>query len=157
FAFQLSIDSWYGGAPPPQSDDNVQTRARTLKVDDFGRTLATEYDNDVFRSDDDVCVENTFATPTAGRPRILSAIASRRLYACGKATTFASESFRYDGLAPGVVSLGNVTSHTVERHMTDDGSTVDSIRVFNATYNSAGNLATLRTQRGGATRTVSFS
>ena len=48
-------------------------------MDDFGRSLVTEYDNDVFRGDDDVCVENTFATSNTF-PRVLNAL-SRALAA----------------------------------------------------------------------------
>lgn len=156
FAFPLSTESWYGGAPPP-SDDNVQTRTRVLKVDDFGRPLLTAYDNDVFRSDDDLCVENRFAVPIANAPRMLNAIGSRRIFLCGKDLTFASESFAYDGLANGSVSAGRVTSHTVDRRATDNGTLLHSVRVFDATYNAAGNLTVIRTQRGSATRTTTFA
>src|SRR5262249_44330313 len=67
FAFAVSRYSWYGGSPPP-SDDNVQTRSRMLVVDDFGRSIVTQYENDVFRNDDDICVENTFASPSGSFP-----------------------------------------------------------------------------------------
>jgi len=63
FAFAVSEDAWQGDAPPP-SGDNIQTRSR-LAVDDFGRATLIQYDNDVFRSDDDICVENTFAACSA--------------------------------------------------------------------------------------------
>jgi RHS repeat-associated protein len=158
FAFVNSTDSWRGDAAPP-SDQNVQTRTQMLKVDDFGRPLITEYDNDVFRGDDDICLENTFANPSGAFPRVLSAAASRRFYACGKDVTFARESLAYDGLPAGLVSNGRITSHSVDRHATDTGNVLNSVHRFDATYDAAGNLSTVRTQRqsDGATRTVTYA
>jgi RHS repeat-associated protein len=155
FAFAISRDSWFGDASPP-SDNNVQTRTQTFAVDDFGHSLITEYDNDVFRGDDDICSENTFAKPNGAFPRILHAQASRRFYACGKDITFASESWAYDGLPPGVVSDGRVTSHDLDRRNTGNGGLLNTVHEFDATYDAAGNLITVRTQRGGAIRTVTL-
>ena len=164
FAFVNSTDSWRGDAAPP-SDQNVQTRTQVLQVDDFGRPLITEYDNDVFRSDDDVCVENTFAAPTGTFPPVLNALASQRVYAfrrggaektCGNDVIFASESWTYDGLAAGAVSNGWATSHSVDRRTTDTGALLNTVRKFDATYDAAGTLTSVRTRRGSATRTVHF-
>ena len=158
FAFETSREAWYGAAQPP-ADENIQTLTKVLGVDDFGRATAIEYDNDLFRSDDDFCVENAFATPTGTFPRALSALASRRAYTCGKESesiTVASESFNYDGLPPGLVSDGRVTSHTIDRRTTDTGAVLSAVRVFDAAYDTAGNLTSIRTQQDSLARTTTF-
>jgi YD repeat-containing protein len=156
FAFPVSEDAWYGDAPPP-SGDNVQTRSRTLAVDDFGRATKIEYDNDVFRSDDDICVENTFATPNAGFPRVLNALTSRRFFICGaRDITLARESFAYDGLSSGSVSNGRLMSHDVDRRATNTGVLLNTVHRYDATYDATGNLRSVRTQRDGSARTVTF-
>ena len=156
FAFAVSEDAWQGDAPPP-SGDNIQTRSR-LAVDDFGRATLIQYDNDVFRSDDDICVENTFAIPNTGFPRLLSALSSRRFSMdCGaQDVALASDSFVYDGLSPGSVSNGWVTSHSVDRRETDTGTLRNTVHRFDATYDAIGNLAMVRTQRNGSLSTVKF-
>jgi RHS repeat-associated protein len=156
FGFPASEYAWRGDAPPP-SGDNIQTRSRTLAVDDFGRATLVAYDNDVFRSDDDICVENTFATPNTGFPRVLSALTLRRFFRCDALDiTLASESFIYDGLPAGTVSNGWVTSHNVDRRATDNGMLLNTVHRFDATYDAIGKLASVQTQRDGAARTVTF-
>ena len=166
FAFGASRDSWSGAAPPP-ADNNVQTRSQALQVDDFGRPILIQYDNDLFRSDDDICIENTFAAPTGGFPRVLTALASRQIYTGSinqlvyipcvpGGTPFASESWAYDGLPAGAVSNGRMTSHSIDRRATDTGELLNTVRRFDATYDDAGNLTTVRTQREGSTRTITF-
>ena len=156
FVFPTVTESWYGGAPPP-SDDNVQTRSQTLAVDDLGRPTITEYDNDLYRGDDDLCVENVFAATNAVFPRVLNALSKRRVYACGKNITFASESWGYDDLPVGSVSSGRMTSHSVDRRATDTGDLLNTVHVFDVGYDAVGNPATVRTQRGSSTRTVTLS
>jgi RHS repeat-associated protein len=160
FPFETLRQSWYGAAQPP-ADENIQTLTKTLVVDDFGNVTSIEYDNDLFRSDDDICVENTFAVPNGTFPRVLNALASRRFYTCGKSEplgiTVASESFSYDNLPPRSVASGLITSHSVDRRATDTGVVLNTIRKFDATYDADGNLATITTQRNGATRTLTFS
>jgi RHS repeat-associated protein len=161
FAFWKLTESWYGASPPP-STNNIQTRSRVpkvdgvLAVDDFGRVTLTRYDNDVFRSDDDVCVENRFASPATAFPRVLTAVAQRKVIDCDKRNIYASESFEYDHLSPGAVTDGRVTSHIVDRRDTTNGALIKSVRMFDATYDPVGNVASIRTARDGATRTVSF-
>jgi RHS repeat-associated protein len=156
FAFAISRNSWFGEAGPP-SDQNAQTRTQGIAVDDFGQTLTIEYDNDVFRNDDDICLQNTFAKSNGTFPRVVNALASRRLYDCAKNVTYASESWTYDGLSPGAVSNGWVTSHDVDRRVTDDGTLIKTVHQFDAAYDADGNLIKVRTQRDGATRTTTFA
>jgi YD repeat-containing protein len=156
FAFQASNFNWHGDAPPPLSDQNTQTRVQ-VSVDDFGRPNVTDYENDVFRSDDDICIDYAYATPAAPFPRVLNALSSRRIYACGKAenrNTVESEAWIYDNRTDGSVTDGHVTSHSVDRRATDTGAVFNTIQVFDASYDGNGNVATVRTQRGGAVRTT---
>jgi len=156
FSFAISQNSWFGEAGPP-SDQNVQTRTQAIEVDDFGQPLTIEYDNDVFQSDDDICLQNTFAKPNGTFPRVVNARASRQFYDCAKKATYASESWTYDGLSPGAVSNGWMTSHDVDRRITDNGTLIKTVHRFDAAYDAAGNLVTVRTQRDGATRTTTFA
>ncbi len=155
FVFGTSTQSWYGGSPPPSSN-NVQTRTQALAVDDFGRITTARYDNDLFRSDDDYCIVTTFASPATIFPRVLTAVAAREVIDCEKRNAYASESFEYDQLPYGAVSAGHVTAHTVDRRETSTGALIGSVRVFDAVFDATGNLASLRTERDGATRTVGF-
>lgn len=159
FAYQSSQTNWRGDTPPALSDQYIQTRVRALSVDDFGRPLVTAYDNDVFRSDDDVCVKYTYATPATPQPRVLTALASRSISTCGKGVTtktVASDSWTYDARTDGSVTDGHITSHDVDRRATDTGLVLNTIHQFDATYDGSGNLSTLRTVRGGATRTTTI-
>jgi YD repeat-containing protein len=154
FAFGLSKQSWYGPWAPP-TNNNIQTRSTVKMVDDFGRVTYAEYEGDLFRGDDNICVESTFATPK-GLPRVLNALAARQVLSCDGEMTVAKESYEYDQLPWGVVSDGRVTSHSIERRSTNSGELLKTIRAFDATYDSVGNVKTVRTQRGSDTRTVSF-
>jgi RHS repeat-associated protein len=155
FVFSASTRAWLGTSPPP-STDNVQTFSKVLSADDFGRITAAEYDNDVFRSDDDICIETQYASPTASYPRVLTAIASRRSIDCNKKNAFASESFFYDNLPAGSVSSGHVTSHVVDRRAPNDGVLISAIRTAELTYDPAGNVRTITSLRNGAQRKVAF-
>jgi RHS repeat-associated protein len=134
-----------------------------LKVDEYGRVLTAFFYNDLYRSDDDVCVETSYPMPIGNHERVLFSPSSRRIWNClGKGDqdlTWAAERFEYDNLPLGLISNGFLTSHTVERRATDDGSLLPGgiIRSFDASYDFRGNVKTLTTQReDGATRTVSF-
>jgi YD repeat-containing protein len=158
FAYEQSATSWYGGSPPPSSN-NVQTETHAIAIDDFGRVTQRYYAGDVFRSDDDVCVENTFAVPSGTFPRILTALASQTLSNCGtgpKQRVWSAESWIYDGLPSGIVSNGFTTSHFIERHATDDGTLLATVHAFDATYDTASNMTTISTQRDTSTRTVTL-
>ena len=155
FVFPSTTTTWRGDAAPP-SDRNIQTGTQTILVDDFGRSLRTYHQNDVFRGDDDVCVEDTYAAPVTQYPRVLSALSSRRVYACGETNTFASESWTFDHLPPNSVSDGRITSHNIDRRATDTGALLKTIHDYDTTYDSYGNIATVRTQRDNAVRTVTF-
>jgi RHS repeat-associated protein len=156
FPFHSAATTWRGDAPPP-SEKNIQTGTQTLSVDAFGRTLSTHYKNDLFRSDDDVCVDNVYAAPVNPYPRVLSAMSSRRIYACGENNTLASESWLYDNLPPYSVAKGHITSHIIDRRATDTGAVLKSILDYNTSWDDYGNIASIRSQRDNALRTLTFT
>ena len=156
FMFALATQSWRGDEAPP-STSNVATATEVRNIDEFGRLLTVRYLNDVFRDDDDVCVDTAYAVPTGQNERVLSAPSSRRLWDCKTAITYATEYLAYDNLPAGNVSTGFVTSHSLERHATDDGTLLSTVRTFDASYDAAGNPSSITSQReDGATRKVSL-
>ena len=139
FLLASSTQSWRGSAAPP-SADNVQTSSSVRSVDDYGRVTSVFYQNDIFRSDDDVCVDVQYAAPANLDQPVLTAIASRKVWACGKGNAvLAQEAFEYDHLFPGLVSRGRPTSHLVFRHAADTGSYLGTIREYDAEYDASGN------------------
>lgn len=125
----------------PGSTASVQTRTRVVAVDGYGRATQIAYDNDVYRTDDDLCVDTTYPTPTGNAAPILIVPATQRLWGCTKgAPTYRYDQYEYDTLPIGQVGAGRETSHTLERHATDTGAVVNSFRVFDGTYNALGDL-----------------
>lgn len=155
FAYPDTVESWYGGSPPP-STTSLRTRTIVREVDDFGRPLFVQSDGDLARSDDNACVEMTWTAPAADAPRVLTAMASRRVTDCDRRITYAAESWTYDGLAEGSVSDGRLTAHTIERRATDNGALLRRIRAFEAAYDPAGSLTSVTTARDGAERRLAF-
>ena len=158
FAYESAVDSWRSepGAAPSSSTANVETRSEVQAIDTLGRPLRVAYFNDVHQTDDDLCVDTVYAAPTGANERVLFAPASQTVSACGATTTYAKETWEYDGQASGSVAAGLVTSHTVERR-DDTGAPLGTgtIRQFDATFDAAGNPKTVTTTReDGATRTV---
>ena len=174
FVFQTTVSAWRGTpgtANPFTVDDTVKTKMDVHAVDDFGRTTSIALLNDSTRSDDDLCVQTVYATPTGTDEHVLSAPASRTLLSsCDPATaaTLATESWEYDTsptgerLPAGKVSAGRLTSQIVSRRNAETGTPIldaigsSDIRVFDATYDpTSGALASVKTTRDdGATRTV---
>jgi RHS repeat-associated protein len=159
FLYTRSTQSWRGTAAPP-SDQNVQIYTSIRSVDDYGRITSMFYQNDATQNDDDVCVDTTYATPTDPTTHVLSAIASRKVWACGDkgdGTTRAEESFEYDKLVTGLVFQGLPTSHTVYRHATDTGAWLSTVREYDADYDVNGDPIQVVTSRLGASRTTQIS
>jgi len=157
FLVTRGTQSWRGSAAPPAAA-NVQAGTFVRSVDDFGRVTSILYSNDLSRNDDDYCVDTTYATPTSVEAPILAAVASRKVWDCGKSGTsivLGEESFEYDKLYGGMVSQGLPTSHTVYRHATDTGAWLGTIRQFDADYDVSGNAVKVTTSReDGAWRTT---
>lgn len=87
---------------------------------------------------------------------MLTALFSRRVLRCDRSVAFASETFEYDNLPSGRVTVGHMTSHTIDRRATDTGALLKRVRQFDAAYDDAGNLTHVSTRRDGAQRKVSF-
>ncbi|NNB88541.1 RHS repeat-associated core domain-containing protein [Corallococcus exiguus] len=156
FQYTRVTDAWRG--TPPPSTANVATKSEVTSVDDYGRVLNVKHSNDVYRTDDDLCEETLYATPTsmAMAPRVLHAPMSRRYWTCDKTpyVTYASESWTYDGLASGSVSVGHATTHRRDRR-DGAGAVLDTVLEYTAGYSAAGNLASVqRVREDGAVRTV---
>jgi RHS repeat-associated protein len=157
FLFTRATESWRGTAAPPAAE-NVQIYTTVRSVDDYGRPTSMFYQNDASRDDDDFCVDTTYATPVDPATSILTAVYSRKVWACSDksdARVLAEDSWEYDKQYPGLVSQGLPTSHTVYRHATDTGAYLNTIRKFDADYDALGNPFKVTSVReDGATRTT---
>ena len=156
FGYAASVRSWRGapGAAPPLTA-NVETLAEVTSVDDFGRPLSIKNSADLHRSDDDLCTDITYATPTGTNERVLTAASSRTVSDCGT-TVLASEHYEYDQLPLGNVAAGLATSHTVDRH-SDTGQLLGTIRQFDAVYSNGNPVDVYTTREDGAMRDVSIT
>jgi RHS repeat-associated protein len=153
FVYQLDVDSWRGSAAPP-SVSNVETRTTVRTVDDYGRALSVFYQNDLYRSDDDICVDKQYATPSGTDERVLTAPSSLQLSDCTPEHVFSLERWEYDLLPSGSVSTGFVTGHTTDRHATDTSALLGTIRDYDVSYDAQGNPTQVLTVReDGAART----
>jgi RHS repeat-associated protein len=155
---ELSWRGTPGTAPALTSDATVQTSSSANRVDELGRVTVATHFNDLFRSDDDVCVETAYATPVGGPQRVLSARASETTTNCLRTPEMKKilrrEAWEYDTspsgvkLPPGKVSKGFVTAHTVSRFDLTTGALLGEIRAFDATYDEAsGALRTITRRR----------
>jgi YD repeat-containing protein len=154
FAFATSVDSLRSepGATP-SSGAAVATRTETRTIDNFGRVTSMKRLGDVTRTDDDVCVDTSFAAPTGSNERVLSAASARTVTDCGT-TTLAHEAWLYDELTHGQVSTGLPTMHIVERR-SDTGALLGTVTEFDAQFTPQGNPVVMRTIReDGAVRSV---
>jgi len=146
----------------------VQTSAAIETVDDFGRVTTLRQNNDLTRTDDDLCTQTVYATPTGTNERVLNAPASRATTNCNSTpVTLAQENWEYDTSAAGVklpagkVSTGFITAHIISRLNTDTGAPIadaqgkSDIRAFDATYDTSGNpVSVTKTRDDSATQTV---
>jgi len=158
--YAQTSDSWTGTSSPLANANNIATRVEVQEVDPLGRTVRVKNSNDIARTDDDLCIETTYASPTTG-VRILTAPKTTRVSDCGKAGgpyTLSFTSYEYDRLAVGWIGTGNLTGRVIERHATDNGQLLATIREFEASYDSVGNAEYVVIAReDGALRTVSVS
>lgn len=158
FLYPLAVDSWRGSAGPP-STANVETRTSVRSVDDYGRVHSVLHQNDVYRSDDDYCIDVTYPTPTGTAERVLSAPSSAMTWDCTKGSTgavFAFDQYEYDNLPLGSIGEGFLTGHTIEKHATDTGAVLGTYRDFDVTWDGHGNPSRLvRVREDGTNRVES--
>jgi RHS repeat-associated protein len=176
FLFQKVVTAWRGRpemADPFTSELTIKTGTAVKSVDDFGRVTEIAQLNDLARTDDDLCVRTTFATPAGTNERVLSAPASRTVTpdACTNpaAVPVISETYEYDTsslgtrLPSGQVAAGLLSSRIVSRRRAATGEPLgdangnSDIRMFDAAYDAAtGMMASLTIAReDGAIRKVS--
>ncbi|HEY6175717.1 MAG TPA: RHS repeat-associated core domain-containing protein, partial [Kofleriaceae bacterium] len=154
FAFSSSVQTWRGdpGAAPP-STNNVETRSEVLTIDDLGRVVSVKNSNDLHRSDDDLCVNLVYATPTDPNVRVLSAISERNVSNCGS-VFYTRDLYSYDGLAS-KVSAGRMTLHQGSRR-DENGKVLNTFTDFTARYDANGNPTQITTSRDSAQRVLTI-
>jgi RHS repeat-associated protein len=168
FVFPASVYASRGtpGTTDMSQSTHVLRSAAILEgIDDLGRTTLVRKNNDLMRSDDDVCLQVTYATPSGTEARVLNAPASRTATDCStQPKTLAHESWEYDGMKPTStdptvrVSNGFVTSHIVSRIDLDTFVSLGEIRDFDTTYDSIGNpLTVTKTRDDGAAQKVTIT
>ena len=142
FVFQTVIDSYRTNPGSPVVElNNVHLHSEVAQVDDFGRVLQLKQFNDVNNNpSDDLLVTTTYAEPTGSNARVLNAIASRKITNFAGTKTYASDSYEYN-------TSGFVTAHVASRIEVDTARLLDTIRVFDAVYDSAGNPTTVTKTR----------
>jgi RHS repeat-associated protein len=145
FAYTSVTAAWRG---TDSSDNNVWTDDEVAAIDDFGRVTQEYLGNDSRVSDDDVCVTTSYATPTAGLPRVLSAVAVSTLgtssnISCVDSSPLAVQRYVYDGLPAGQVSRGLLTQRTAEQRNALTGELLDTQNISSSTYDTRGRLTSV--------------
>jgi YD repeat-containing protein len=147
------------GAPAWSADASVSTETHVESVDQFGRVTGVKYANDVERSDDDVCVDTSYAAPTS-TSTVLNAPATETVTNCGlegSEETLSVERYSYDSMPNGSVGSGFLTNASLDNYSTN-GAFVGTVDLLDATYDSFGVARTKGTTRNdGVTQTASFS
>jgi RHS repeat-associated protein len=142
-----STRSWRGASPPP-SVRAVESALQVTSVDDFGRATEIRNFGDTARSDDDVCVQLSYATPTnTGLLGVLDAVSSSRVTDCASRRVLKGERYRYDNLAEGAVGRGLITSIVVERYIPATGASLGDVNAGEFSYDSFGNVAKVELTR----------
>jgi len=173
FALQTSVTSYrgtpgtaLGTADTIVSSQTVQTSASVDVFDDFGRVTSSTRHTDIVNSPNDLCTTSItdYAVPPPDRNvRVLNAPAMQTVQTChhhrgGTAVTLAQKRYEYDGLDPRAsttVTDGFVTSSTVARYDMDSHLPLGGdIKLFDATYDSTGNLSTLTKTRDDTARKI---
>jgi RHS repeat-associated protein len=150
--------AWTGTKPPPAAEA-VQTRSSVKKIDDYGRPLLIEYQNDTSRSDDDFCLELVYARSLTANPSVLSAAHTVRLVSCQQehhsTTVYSGMRYSYDHLPEGFVRDGLITNRIVERYEPTSGALLEEYQLDSSSYDRFGNPTLITSQReDGATRSI---
>lgn len=148
-----------------QSPQVLQSVTTIKDVDELGRVISVHEHNDLTRSDDDICIRLSYASPVGKRPHIFNAPASRTFTDCGaKPKLLARERWEYDDKklatpdSTVLVSNGFVTAHTMSRIDLDTFVSLGDIRNVEITYDSIGNpLILKKTRDDGAAQIVSLT
>lgn len=154
FSYEKSSRSWTGVAIATM---RIETRTDILEIDDLGRARRVRQYNDTARSDDDLCIETTYATPISLFVRLHFLPATRRVTSCGtgRPRNLTFEYWEYNQLPVGLVSLGQLSAHVTESFATDTGQSQGVVREFEASHDNVGNATYMVSAReDGATRAI---
>jgi RHS repeat-associated protein len=149
--------SWEGEQAYP-STNSVASHTEITAVDDYARPIKIEMDGDRARTDDDYCVDISYALPTAGAPFISDAPYTVRVEECkNRSLVFAGVRYLYDGLAEGGVSNGLPTGRILERYDVNTGVLLDQRQSGTLERDGFGNVIQLmRSRPDGANATTSI-
>ncbi|MGY4366832.1 hypothetical protein ACVW1A_002897 [Bradyrhizobium sp. LB1.3] len=150
--------TWEGDQPYP-SAQSLATRTQISAVDGYARPTKIKMEGDRARTDDDYCIDISYATPAAGAPLILDAQHTVRAYDCAnRAQILAGYRFSYDGLSEGLIASGLPSAKIVERHDADTAELLGQIPSGTLERDVFGNPVRMtRTRPDGATSTTTLT
>jgi RHS repeat-associated protein len=147
------------GPGPFPSLQSVATRTEVTTVDDFARPLQITSAGDRHRTDDDVCLQISYASPVPGAPRVLDAPRTVRAHECGNPSRVLSgERFRYDDLPDGQVRIGRASGSVLERYNVETATLIEHIPSGTLQRDVFGNpVEVQRSRADGATMTTQIT
>jgi RHS repeat-associated protein len=150
--------AWEGNDAYP-STDSVATRTEITAVDGYGRPTRIKAEGDRVRTDDDFCIDVTYASQQPGAPFIAAAPHTQRVYDCANnLRIFAGVRFLYDDLAEGLVGSGTPSGRILERYDVSTGTLLEQIPSGTLQRDTFGNPVSMtRTRPDGATSTTTLT
>jgi RHS repeat-associated protein len=135
--------------------ENVATRTEVTEVDAFARPVKIRLDGDRRRTQDDLCLELSYAAPVPGASLILEVPASVRARECATQRILAAMHLEYDDLPAGQVRLGRANRRVLERRNAATGQLLEQVPSATLLRDVFGNpIEVVRTRADGATATV---
>jgi RHS repeat-associated protein len=147
--------AWEGDHPYPSSD-SVASRTEVTAVDDYARPTNIRKEGDRARTDDDYCVDISYASQVTGAPFTFASPRAVYAYDCANhAKIFSGVRYLYDGLPEGLVGIGVPSGRIVERHDVSTGALLEEISSGTVERDEFGNPVQLtRNRPDGATATT---
>ncbi len=146
--------SWNGIEAPP-SPKSIETRTSILNTDDLGRPLLVGFEHDTSRTDDDICLNLSYASSDSSDNKILDAVHTARLNNCIAVQSgfFAGMRFRYDNLPEGKVSTGLLSHRIVERYNAESSAALETYVLDVLDHDEFGNVVSVTlAKKDGAVR-----
>jgi YD repeat-containing protein len=150
--------AWEGSHAYPAADA-VATRTRITAVDDYARPTRIFVDGDRARTDDDYCIDVSYASRQPSAPFISASPHTLRIHDCANSSRiFAGVRHLYDGLPEGAVSIGLSSGRILERHDVTTGALLDQIPSGTVERDAFGNpVRMVRTRPDGASATTNVT